>query len=238
MFMNPQYTDQYLAEYYASYITPTERDGRERKLKRRQKSAALALVQRYRRVGRFLGVGCGGGLELEMARDLGFTPEGYDVDPATTREVAERLGLPIHCGDFMTLALTPASYDCIFADQMLEHPRNPAAYLRRFRELLAPDGVLYLGVPNLASFSARLKTAQDRLGLKHRRRGRHWDTDHHLFHYTPASLRRLLTREFGYEVLCLAGDPRIEIAPWRYRLARRQPAMCSRLAVIARRNDS
>ena len=128
----------------------------------------------------------------------------------------------------------PASYACIFADQMLEHPKDPAAYLRRFRELLTPDGVLYIGVPNLGSLNAYFKTIRGRLGLKRRNRGSHYDTDHHLFHYTPAALRGLLTDEFGFEVLCVAGDPRVEITPTRYRLARRVPALCSRLAVVAR----
>ena len=42
--------------------------------------------------------------------------------------------------------------------------------------------------------------------MKRRSRGSHYDTDHHLFHYTPAALRRLLTGEFGFEVLVVAGD--------------------------------
>ncbi len=235
MFMNPQYTERYLQAYYAGYITDEERGGREAARKRRQKEAAFDLIARHRSAsGRFLAVGCGGGLELEIARERGFEAEGYDVDPVTTAQVSARLGLPVYSGDFDDLKLPGARYACVFADQMLEHPKNPADYLRRFLELLAPDGVLYLGVPNLASFSARLKTVQGKLGLKNRTRGSHYDTDHHLFHYTPAALRRLLGREFGYDVLAVAGDPRVEISPGRYRLARRHPALCSRLAVVAR----
>jgi len=234
MFMNPQFTEQHLIDFYTSYITPSERDGKETDLKRRHKQAAFSLIEEFRRSGRFLAVGCGGGLELELAREYGFAPEGYDVDPATTAAVAARLGLPVHSGEFADLDLPPASFGCIFADQMLEHPRDPADYLRRFRDLLEPEGVLYLVVPNLASNSAILKTARGRLGLKRRSRGSHYDTDHHLFHYTPATLRHLLEREFGFEVLRLVGDPRVEISSVRYRLARRHPAFCSRLAVVAR----
>lgn len=235
MFVNPQYSEQYLTDFYTAYITPEERRGRGAERKRRQKEVAFDLIARHQVGGRFLAVGCGGGLELEIARERGFEAEGYDVDPGTTAEVAARLGLPVHSGHFADLDLAPASYACIFADHMLEHPKDPAAYLRRFRELLTPEGVLYIGVPNLASLDACFKTIGGRLGLKRRNRGSHYDTGHHLFQYSPATLRRLLEREFGFELLCVTGDPRVEITATRYRLARRFPVFCSRLAILARR---
>lgn len=234
MFMNPQYTLDHLDRYYATYIAQSMDEGAAAEDRRRQKDVAFDLVDEFRQGDRFLAAGCGGGLELEIARDRGFEPEGFDIDPVITARVSMRLGLPVHCGRYGDLDLPANSYDCIFADQMLEHPRNPAGYLRLFRALLRPRGVLYLGVPNLASLSARIKTALGKLGLKGRRRGSHYDTDHHLFYYTPRVLQRLLEREFGFEVLLVAGDPRIETSPARYRLARRYPAFCSRLAVVAR----
>jgi SAM-dependent methyltransferase len=234
VFCNPQYTADHLARYYAAYVTPAELDGRVPERWRLRKLAAFDWIERFRHGGRFLAFGCGGGLELEIARARGFDVEGYDVDPAATARVAGRLGLPVHCGAFDQLELPQASFGCVFADQVLEHLRDPAGSLRRFRELLQPDGVLYLGVPNLASWSARQKTLLGRLGLKGGRRGSHYDTDHHLFHFSPVVLRRLLTREFGFEVLAVAGDPWLDIHPLRRRLACRHPAFCSRLAVVAR----
>lgn len=233
-FMNPQYTESYLEHYYATYIKPDEREGKEAQEKARQKRAGLQALTRWRRGGRFLAVGCGGGLELEIARELGFTVEGYDVDPATTQEVARRLGVPVHAGAFSDLQLPDGGFDCIYLDQVLEHLKNPADYLRRLRRLLKPDGVVYIGVPNLASFSARLKTLQGRLGLKRGSRGRHYDTDHHLMHFRPRPLQRILEREFRFEVLAVLGDPRVGISPLRFRLARRHPLLCSRFVVIAR----
>ncbi len=234
MFMNPQYTDDYLNNYYSTYINSDQRTGKESAEKHQQKQVAFELLTSFKQGGRFLSIGCGSGLELEMARDLGFVVEGYDVDPQTTMEVSQRVGVTIHCGDFAELNLPDAQYDCLFLDQVLEHPKDPAGYLRQIWRLLKQDGVVYIGVPNIASFSAQLKTLQGRLGLKKRRRGKHYDTDHHLFYYRPEVLKGILEREFQFEVLALVGDPRVNISPVRNKLARRFPVLCSRFVIVAR----
>jgi 2-polyprenyl-3-methyl-5-hydroxy-6-metoxy-1,4-benzoquinol methylase len=234
LFMNPQYTEDYLNDYYSNYVTEEERSGKISEDRYRQKRAAFDFLTPFKSEGRFLAVGCGGGLELEIARELGFMPEGYDVDPDATREVSERIGLPVHSGDFFELDLSDSSFDCLFLDQVLEHPKDPAKYLRKIHQLLKPEGVVYLGVPNLSSFSARLKGLLGRLGLKKRSRGKHFDTDHHLFYYRPEPLAEILEKEFGFEILAMAGDPRVSISSARYGLARRIHPLCSRFAIVAR----
>lgn len=234
LFMNPQYTAAYLNEYYASYINLDQRAGNEPDEKHLQKRAAFNLIKRFQQGGRFLAIGCGGGLELEIAKELGYAVEGFDVDPEVTSEVSRRIGVPVHSGNFADLKLPSSSYDCLFLDQVLEHPKDPAEYLRQIHRLLKPEGVVYFGVPNLASLSARLKTTLGRVGLKNRNRGRHYDTDHHLFYYRPSVLKGLLEKHFKFQVLAVVGDPRVTISPTRFRLARRYPLLCSRFAVVAR----
>ena len=234
MFMNPQYTDSHLDQYYSTYFNSDQRTGKEPEEKHLQKRNAFQLLTRFKQGGRFLAIGCGAGLELEIALELGFSVEGYDVNPETTREVSQRIGVPVHSGNFGDLELPTESYDCLFLDQVLEHPKDPASYLRQILRLLKPDGVVYLGVPNLASLSARIKTLQGRLGLKKRGHGSHYDSDHHLFYYRPQVLKNLLERHFGFQVLSVTGDPRVTISRTRFKLARKYPLLCSRFAVIAR----
>jgi 2-polyprenyl-3-methyl-5-hydroxy-6-metoxy-1,4-benzoquinol methylase len=234
LFMNPQYTDSYLNDYYATYTRPEGVAGDETEERKLQKKAALVLLNAHQPGGRLLAVGCGGGLELEIARDMGYEVEGYDVDPATTSQVADRLGVPVHTGEFTRIPREDHFYDCIFLDQVLEHVKDPAAYLRHIHRLLKADGVVYFGVPNLASYSAELKTLQGRLGLKNRSRGRHYDTDHHLLYFKPKVLKQLLEAHFSFKVLEVAGDPRVTISRLRFRLARVNNRLCSRFVVIAR----
>ena len=236
-FMNPRYTDASLAAYYAAYI-PATLDPAHRAWRVAQKTANIALVERFVRPGRLLSIGCGDGIELEVARERGWTVEGYDVDPATTARVAARTGATVHTGDLFALPLPERAYDCVYLDQVLEHPKNPADYLRLCRRLLRPDGLLYLGVPNIASLSSTLKTALGKVGLK-RRRGRHYDTFHHLFYYSPGTLPALLERRFGFRVERVLGDPKPRLTPSRVgalhdAVTRRFPLLDSSFVVLAR----
>jgi SAM-dependent methyltransferase len=180
--MNPQYTDEYLDEWYSRYIdvaqivTDPVRGG----LRSAHKAETLALVERYMAPARFLSLGCGDGLELELAAERGWRAEGWDVDPQTTRRVEQRTGMTVRSGDLRRAGFEEGAYSCVFLDQVLEHPKAPGELLRMCRAWLRPGGVLYVGVPNIGSISARWQTLAGRLHLK-RRRGRHYDTWHHLF---------------------------------------------------------
>jgi len=210
--LNPQYSDEWLRHFYAGYTTPLgDHDGKWRKqpeVRRAGKTKALEWIARHGRKGRILMVGCGDGLELLVARDLGWQPEGHDVDPATTAQVAAATGIPVHCGEFTALPFADGSFDAVFLDQVIEHPKNPGDFLRTAARVLAPGGILYLGLPNIGGLSNRGKTLLGRLGLKRRRRGRHYACKHHLFYYEPRVMARLLRRHYGFEVLGARGSPK------------------------------
>ena len=156
--------------------------------------------------GRFLSIGCGDGKELSVAQRLGWQVEGFDVDEETTLRVSESIDAPIYHGDFFKLALPENAYDCVFMDQVLEHPKNPQHYLAEVHRILKPAGVLFIGCPNITSVSSMFKTVLGRWGLK-RRRGRHYDTFHHLFYYSPRRLAQVMEKQFNYEVLSSEGAP-------------------------------
>jgi SAM-dependent methyltransferase len=209
-FMNPQYTDAYLAKFYSDYI-PLDRpfgDGpKHEAIAQRRRVENYERIEQFVSVGRLLAIGCGDGLELKIAKQRGWNAEGYDVDASTTEHLARSLDLHIYSGDLYELGLPSEGYDCIYLDQVIEHPKQPQKLLREVHRLLRPGGVLYIGCPNIASLSSTSKHVLERLGIRRRNRGRYYNTEHHLFFYSPGVLRQLLERVFGFRILRVQGDP-------------------------------
>jgi SAM-dependent methyltransferase len=239
--MNPQYSDSYLQRYYAHYYDESHSAGERLRAAdpaadTRQvaaKRARLERLGRYVTPGRLLCIGCGNGLELLLARDMGWRPEGFDVDPQYMDDLQAQLDLPLYCGRLDDLGLPAARYDAIFMDQVLEHPKRPQDYLREAHRLLRPGGVLLVACPNLGSLANRTKTWLGRLRLK-RRRGKHYDLFHHLFLYRAKTLAGIMRQRFDFEILAVQGDPdggrrdrrRSWLDPWRRRLPMLESSFC------------
>lgn len=111
---------------------------------------------RFPRGGRLLDVGCGNGLFVARAREMGWRAEGLEPDPraaAACRERGERVieGDLRHCP-----AEWREAFDVITLSHCIEHMREPAADLGRLAGLLRPGGWLWLALPNPGSPGARL----------------------------------------------------------------------------------
>lgn len=170
--------------------------GSERLL-RDEYEARLALIQRYRRGGRLLEVGCATGGFLQIARRA-FEVRGLDVSAFAANE-ARRKGLDVSCGtllDSATLDLDPPC-DVIALFDTIEHLPEPAATLERARARLSPGGTLVLSTGDAESPLARVTGKRWRL----------MTPPQHLWFFGKKSLTTLLSR-LGFEVLAVE-------YPWR-----------------------
>ncbi len=239
-FMNPQYTDRWLEHFYSTYVPVAghDHDRSWRSLpetRRAAKRSALELLSAHGCHGRILMGGCGDGVELRVAQELGWTAEGQDIDPVTTARVAAQSGAVVHCAPFAGLPLPEATFDAVFLDQVIEHPKNPADILRAAHRLLRPGGLLYLGQPNIGSLANATKTLLGRLGLRGGRRGRHYASKHHIFYYAPRTLCGLLRSRFGFEVVEVRGSPKQRGFAWLRALVEKVPFLDSSFVVLARK---
>jgi len=75
---------------------------------------------------------------------------GIECDPAQAARARERLD-QVLVGDAETLTLPfpPGVFDCIICADVLEHLRDPWAFLARIRPLLAAQGLLLASIPNV-----------------------------------------------------------------------------------------
>lgn len=152
--------------------------------------------RRVRRLERHLGparrrvldVGCGPGALLAAFRSRGWTGVGLERTDHAARHGREVLGLDIRTGSLWDGALAEASQDAAVLWHVLEHVPDPAPWLARLHDLLAPGGILLVSVPNAGSLEARLAGSG----------WFHLDVPRHLVHFTPGTLGRLLA-EAGFE---------------------------------------
>jgi len=105
---------------------------------------------------RILEVGCARGrfgYELKQ-QDPDRRVVGLERDPSAAEIARTRLDEVIVCdieAEFPDIE--PGSIDCVVFGDVLEHLYDPEAILRRARQLLAPDGLVLVCVPNISHHS-------------------------------------------------------------------------------------
>ena len=202
-FMNPQYSDAYLTEYYSKYIQlePEPDELEWDKTFEYCFGFYLGLIEKHSpRIGSLLDIGCGKGHLLGAAKSRGWSVTGYDVDCYTTQEISKKIGVEILCGDFTKISRQSKTFDVITMHHVIEHLKSPLPYLQSVHNLLRDGGILFLAQPNIHSLSALVKFYLEKLRIKRKNVGAYYDTHHHLWYYTPSTLKNLLSR-LGFEVL-------------------------------------
>lgn len=153
----------------------------------------LRLVGEGKRV---LDVGCSSGYLARPLVGRGCIVVGIERDEAAA-EAAREVCAEVLVGDAesMELPFEPGAFDVVLCGDLVEHLRDPEAFLARVRPLLRPDGRLVLTTPNVANWAMRLGLLFGR--WRYTERGILDRTHQHLF--TRATLVETLARA-GYRV--------------------------------------
>jgi 2-polyprenyl-3-methyl-5-hydroxy-6-metoxy-1,4-benzoquinol methylase len=198
-FVNPRLSyDELAANVYSDNYFP-KRDGSELRTAQAthyydsQLTQFEALLGERRKV---LDIGCGNGAFLDFARERGWEIAGVDI---ILSPYAKELDCPLWEGRLQDIDFGDGRFDLIRLNHVLEHTQDPLSELTICRELLAPNGILFISVPNIAGISPRLKSLQSRLMLKSHR-WRHYAAMHHLFFFSPETLK-LVVEKAGFKVL-------------------------------------
>jgi SAM-dependent methyltransferase len=138
--------------------------------------------------GRLLDIGAGPGLFLARAAERGFSVTG--IEPSRQAAAFARArGLPVHETFFTDeVAKSIGRFEAVHMMNMLEHVPDAAGFVARAGSVLAPGGVICVGVPN--DFNPLQKTLRALRGF-----APWWVAPpHHLNYFDFDSLEGLLWR--------------------------------------------
>lgn len=139
-------------------------------------------VNRYKRSGRLLDIGCATGVFLRGMQATGeWKLYGVEINEYAAR-IAQEHGFTIHVGTLKEAAFPNEFFDAITLWDVLEHLHDPSESLREAHRILKPDGIVVIRVPSASSWDAALF-------------GRYWaglDAPRHLYVFTPQTLQALL----------------------------------------------
>lgn len=98
--------------------------------------------------GIFLEVGCGEGIALKYAQDVGYSIYGQDVSGYFSTVVKKKTGIDIFVGSLQDAKYNENFFDVVYMDSVLEHVNSPISLLREIHKIIKPEGILYLVLPN------------------------------------------------------------------------------------------
>lgn len=134
-------------------------------------------VQRYLPVGaRILDVGCGPCDKTAILSLLGYRCAGYDdlqdewhreqTNRARIDAFVGRFGIDLRQANGGAVPFAPESFDMVMLHDVLEHLHNsPRELMNDVLELVRPEGLLFVTVPNAVNIRKRLDVLRGRSNL-------------------------------------------------------------------------
>jgi predicted TPR repeat methyltransferase len=172
----------------------------------------IDLVRRFaKRGGTLLDLGASAGHLGAAVRDHFSQTIGFEYELACIEALHERFDAATIC-DLERVTRLPRNLDAVVLADIIEHLRDAPALLRLVKESLAPNGRVFISVPNIANITVRIGLL---FGIfQYRDRGILDAT--HLRFYTLRTIRSDIERA-GFRVIAVRGSSvpiRLIIGKW------------------------
>ncbi len=131
--------------------------------------------------GRLLEIGSGGGTDLKLMQDLGWSAEGVDRDPEAKKN-AEGRGLRVRLGELKDQDYPDDYFDAVVSNHVIEHVFDPVGLFREIHRILKPGGRFVFITPNIESWGHRVFKHADLMFM---------DSPRHLYVFSVPSFRRV-----------------------------------------------
>jgi SAM-dependent methyltransferase len=138
---------------------------------------------------RVLEIGCGCGQLLWVLRQQGFTNLlGADPSPGCASAARRFYDVPVVAGTVFTIPAAEQPYEFLILTGVMEHIRDLDRTVQRFHELLAPEGRIFLEVPDASRLEASMDAPFQEFSVEH------------INYFSPVSLNNLMTLR-GFRVV-------------------------------------
>jgi len=184
-FYQDHYTD-IMATTLADRIHPSFQDT----IKKIEQASQRYLLPQQKQV---IDVGCGPGYLLSELSRRGFDGFGIDFNPEAVRIANEHFQVKAEVRRLEDLLNFQVKFDLALLIHVLEHVEDPAKLLRNIRQLLRPNGLLFIELPNLNRFSVHRSVKRGTLPPMEY-------PPHHMTFWSTGALSRALALT-GYSVL-------------------------------------
>ena len=150
----------------------------------------LKEINRYKKNGSLLEIGCAYGFFLELAK-RNFNVTGIDIAPEATEFARKKLKLQVETKSYLDKKIIK-KVDVISMWDTIEHLEFPEKFINKINFDLKTGGYLFLTTGDIDSLIAKLQ-------------GPEWRMIHpptHLFYFSKTTITRLL-KKHGFEVLSI-----------------------------------
>lgn len=191
-FTNNFPSEDIIGRYYNSpdYISHSDSDKgvvnrlyhhfRKRMLK---KKVALVAGAAKHSTLRLVDIGCGTGYFLQTAKERGWSVSGIEKDEKARESATARSGLKVYDEESLW-QMEPSSFDVVTLWHALEHMEKLNETIVKIKEIISPEGLIVLALPNCQSFDTKIYTD-------------YWaayDIPRHLWHFSPDSVTQLFAK--------------------------------------------
>ena len=150
----------------------------------------LIFIEKYKKNGNLLEIGCASGFLLDIARLRGWNAKGVELAKRTSETAKNQLKLDVFNGILEKAPFNPDYFDVITAFNIIEHLNNPSAFLSKCYELLKKEGILIIETPSLDSLHyAILKKRWDAAA----------DPGQHLYLFNKKTLKKIVKKS-GFKI--------------------------------------
>lgn len=183
IYLNPRPVEKNLYKFYPKKYYESSLGLIEEKLVGYLSKQKILNMEKFKKTGKLLDIGCGTGNFLLEMKNRGYDVCGIDISPQACK-IARNKGLKIYNGDLKKHHFPGKSFDIVTLWHVFEHLYNPSDILKEIGRILKDDGILIIETPNIDCFSFEIF------------RGYHFhlDSPRHLYHWTKNSMDLILKK--------------------------------------------